>query len=104
MGRRDESIISRCHPCSPARLEPAHSPGTRRPKATDTLRPDNGGVSGGYYFVELKMKNVKLKRADPTIKQFSILNSQFSISKVRSATPRAIPRPRSHRLHTIPPA
>jgi hypothetical protein len=57
MGRRDESMISRCHPCSPAHMKPARSTGTRR-TAPDTPRPDNGGVSGGSYLPVLSIYSV----------------------------------------------
>jgi hypothetical protein len=29
---------------------------------SDTLRPDNGGVAGGYYFIELRIENVELRK------------------------------------------
>jgi hypothetical protein len=28
----------------------------------ETLRPGNGGVSGGYYLIELKIENVELRK------------------------------------------
>jgi hypothetical protein len=64
---------------------------------SDTQRPGNGGVSGGYYFVELKIKNVELRKR--WLGYFSILNFQFSISlrnsQAHSATALA---PASHHI------
>jgi hypothetical protein len=79
-------------PCGPGALNRYETP-----KTPDTLRPDNGGVSGGYYLnCILHIVNCKL-----------VMNLQFEICNLqsfRSATPRAIPRLRMRRLHTILPA
>ena len=80
MGRRDESIISRCHPCSPARVEPAHSTGTRRQKTPDTPRPDNGGVSGGYYCRKVKVKRRKVKVCSCGLKLFAFCLFPFAFT------------------------
>jgi hypothetical protein len=55
MGR--EAKASRCHSRSRALTRSTHSAGTVGALRTlYTQRPDNGGVPGGYYFINAKGK------------------------------------------------
>src|SRR5262249_9008897 len=70
--------------------------------ASNTPRPGNGGVSGGYYLREGKSKKIKGKSFRCRCELFAFAFCLLPL--VCSATPRPIPRLRSRRLRTWLPA